>query len=673
MTDDALIATLPRATLRLQLNKDFTFAQARARIPYFAQLGISHLYLSPILTARAGSIHGYDVVDHSAINPELGGENEFRALVAALRAQHMGVIVDIVPNHMAVGGNDNRLWLDVLEWGAESRYADFFDIDWDVPDPALKNRLLAPFLGKPYGDALQAGEITLHFDATNGRFAFHYYDHYFPVAPQTYAQLLRFGGDILATQAQRFRSIQHERAGTRSSHFAEDCAALSEDVSRNDEINAALQALLQRFNGGGDVDKKSADKNAGQLLHQLLQRQHYRLASWRTAADEINWRRFFDVIQLAGIRVQAPAAFEIVHATTLRLYAEGLIDGVRVDHIDGLSYPRDYCHRLRTRLKRLTAARPLSAAAGQAYFIVEKILAPDERLPRDWRVDGTTGYSFMNEVGALLHDARGETTLADCWADLSGRADDFGVEMKRARRRILRDLLAAEFSACAYALHKIARDDIATRDWSLFSIRRTLAELLIQFPIYRTYADASGRSSADNEIMHNAIADALPECRPSDAALLDHIDNWLGREPPRHIASRLRRQARLRAIARFQQLSAPLAAKAVEDTAFYRYSKLLSRNEVGAIPTQFSLAPEEFHRELSRRAANFPRAMLATATHDHKRGEDLRARLAVLSEVPEVWREHVRQWREMNSRHKIEPREWPQAVDEYMLYQMLAG
>ncbi len=664
-----LIETLPRATARLQLNKQFTFEHARAQLSYLSQMGISHLYVSPILTARAGSMHGYDVVDHGSVNPELGGEVGLRSLVAELRRLGMGLIVDIVPNHMAVGGCDNRLWLDVLEWGMQSRYADFFDIDWDVPDPALKNRLLAPFLGKPYGETLRGGEITLKFDAESGRFAFHYYEHLFPLAPTSYSALLMLGGTALAGLVRQFSHPMQASGAKNVTYLAESCALLSEKVKQDPAIATALRSVLHAVNDG--------EKNQWRLMHELLQKQHYRLASWRTAADEINWRRFFDVIQLAGVRIQTPAAFEIVHATTLRLYAEGLIDGVRVDHIDGLAYPRDYCHRLRARLKRAGSGRPAEAARGPAYFIVEKILGPRERFPRDWRIDGTTGYSFMNEVGALLHDPSGETELANCWVDISGREDDFREEMKRARRRVLRDLLPAEFGACSYALHKIARQDIATRDWSLFSIRRTLAELLIQFPIYRTYADANGRSDADNEIMRKAVLDTTSVCRPSDIPLLEHMDAWLGREPPRDMPTRALRQVRLRAIARFQQLCAPLAAKAVEDTAFYRYSKLLSRNEVGAAPTQFAMSVEEFHAELSYRALHFPHAMLATATHDHKRGEDLRARLAILSEVPVAWRNHVKYWRDLNKQFKVTPlnsnEEWPQATDEYMLYQMLAG
>ena len=671
------LTAIPRSTLRLQLHKDFTFADAQARVPYFAQLGISHLYLSPILTARSGSMHGYDLVDHGTVNPELGGETGFRELVAVLREHNMGVIVDIVPNHMAVGNADNRLWLDVLEWGRNSRYANFFDIDWDVPDPVLKNRVLAPFLGKPYGDALREGELQLQFDGATGRFSVQYFEHKFPIAPNNYAQLLRLGGAELSGFSKRFRETTAQRISLRGDEFGQVCAELAASYSGGKLINsdqaldadpkiiAAIAALLTRFNEGDHA-----------LLHQLLERQHYRLSYWRNAADEINWRRFFDVIQLIGIRIQNPSAFEVVHATTFRLYAEGLIDGVRIDHIDGLSDPRTYCRRLRVRLKKLARERPPTAPGGPAYIIVEKILAPEERLPREWGVDGTTGYSFMNDVSALLHDPAGEPALTELWTELSGRSGDFDSENQRARRRILQELLAAEFNSCALALHRIARSDLHTRDWSLLAIRRVLQELLIQFPIYRTYADARGRSNADDQIMQQAIAAARVNCRAADTPLLELIGDWLGGEAPAS-ASAGSRATRLRAIARFQQLTSPLAAKSVEDTAFYRHGKLLSRNEVGSNPAVFANSPDEFHAESVHRARYFPAALLSTATHDHKRGEDLRARLAVLSEIPQQWAAAVHRWRKFNRELKTVDKNseqaWPLDADEYMLYQMLTG
>src|SRR5690606_9443530 len=352
---------VPRATMRLQLHKDFTFADAQAQVPYFAHLGISHLYLSPILTARSGSLHGYDVVDHSAVNPELGGEAGFRELVATSRQHNMGVLVDIVPNHMAIGGHDNRLWLDVLEWGRQSRYANFFDIDWKVPDPVLNNKILAPFLGDAYGDALAKGDIHLYFCAERGRFRVEYYEHHFPIAPHTYPQILRFGGGVLSAWGKSFRDADDQILRQRGDTFDSTCLDLARAYAQDSTIREAIDVLLSRFDGNTASGQR--------MLHQLLERQHYRLSNWRNAADEINWRRFFDVIHLIGIRIQETAAFEVVHATVFRLYAEGLIDGVRIDHIDGLADPKMYCRRLRARLNRLARERPAEAPLGRAYII----------------------------------------------------------------------------------------------------------------------------------------------------------------------------------------------------------------------------------------------------------------------------------------------------------------
>jgi (1->4)-alpha-D-glucan 1-alpha-D-glucosylmutase len=660
-------ASPPRATVRLQLHRGFDFDSARRQVPYFARLGISHLYLSPILTARAGSSHGYDTVDHRTVNPELGGEDGLRALVASLRAHAMGLIIDVVPNHMAVGRGDNAAWLDLLEWGPASRHADFFDVDWEVPDPALNHRLLAPFLGKPYGEALAAGELRLQFDADRGRFRVDYFDHRFPVAPDSYPWLLRAAhGERLTAWSRTLRQALRRGRATRGSRFDQACLQFAAEAVQADSMLAVeLRGLLASFD--------PADESGRQALHRLLEQQHYRLAWWRTAPDEINWRRFFDIIELAGLRIQQPAAFEVVHATLFRLYAEGLIDGMRIDHIDGLADPRSYCRQLRRRLDRLTRERP-DGLRTPPYIVVEKILAVDESLPADWQVDGSTGYSFMNEVGALLHDGRGEPGLTALWTEVAGSPRDFESEERAARRSIPQDLLASDFNACARALHAIARSDPATRDWTLFAIRRVLAELLVQLRVYRTYADARGRRPADAAVMAQAVADARPQCRAAERPLLELVDRWLGGQPPRDLPPPARR-ARLLAIGRFQQLSSPVAAKSVEDTVFYRHGRLLSRNEVGADPSQFALAPADFHAGCARRVRRFPRAMLATATHDHKRGEDLRARLAVLSERPDQWAAAVRRWQALNRRHHRDHqgRPAPDPVDEYMLYQTLLG
>lgn len=655
-----------RATFRLQLHKDFNFAAAQAQVPYLARLGISHLYLSPIHTPRAGSTHGYDVVDYGAVSAELGGEEGLRELVKTLRQHKMGLIVDLVPNHMAIGGHDNRAWLDLLEWGMQSHYANFFDVDWDVQDPALRRRVHAPFLGKSYGDVLADGDLKLKFNADEARFYVEYYDHHFPINPRHYSEILGYCGPSFETHSENFRQATASK-GRRESVVESAREVLTAAVKDQSQLLAQIEDGLKHYN--------SSDHRGRAALHRLLERQHYRLAWWRTASDEINWRRFFDILDLAGVRVQELPAFSIVHATTFYLYSEGLIDGVRIDHIDGLADPRTYCRRLRRVFNKLNHRRPADAPQGRAIIYVEKILARGERLSTEWQVDGDTGYAFMNEVGALLHHPAGEEPLGRAWTALTGQPHDFELEEKAARRRTVETILAADFNACALALHQIARSDIHTRDWSLMAIRRVLAEILVEFPVYRTYMDARGRSEDDAALMKTTLEAAKRRCLPSDRELVDYIDRWLGGEAPSSFRSIAARRARLRAIARFQQLSSPVAAKSVEDTAFYRYGHLLSRNEVGSSPTQFYLAADDFHSASKQRARRYPQCMLATATHDHKRGEDVRARLAVISEVPELWLMHVANWRQRNGHLKQEAEgvDMPDAADEYMLYQMLLG
>ncbi len=535
-----------------------------------------------------------------------------------------------------------------------------------MPDPTLRGRLLAPFLGKPYGEALEAGEIELQFDPRSASLYAAYYDHHFPLNAESCCRLLELGGAALAPLAQPFRDAAHGARGVRRQAFAKACESLAE-ASRDPAVAAALKDVLERH---------SPRAGAGHLLlHRLLERQHYRLAWWRSAPDEINWRRFFDVIDLAGLRVEEPAVFEAVHGTIFRLYEQGLIDGLRVDHVDGLADPRSYCRKLRQRLRKLAPRRPPATGQGSCYLVVEKILAPGEKLATDWRTDGTSGYVFMNQVGALLHDPAGETPLRRLWTGFSGQSGDFANEERSARRRIPQELLAAEFNACAHVLHRLARRDPATRDWSLGAIKRVLAELLVHFPVYRTYVDARGRSEADAQILLGVTTAAKRTCRPGEVALVDVMDGWLGGMPPRLARHGVERRARLRAIGRFQQLTSPVAAKSVEDTVLYRHGTLLSRNEVGADPRRFSISANAFHAACAERLARYPAAMLATATHDHKRGEDLRARLAVLSEMPQRWEETVWRWSGLNRALKpvIDGVQGPDATDEYMLYQMLVG
>jgi (1->4)-alpha-D-glucan 1-alpha-D-glucosylmutase len=569
--------SLPRATMRLQFHRGFTFADARPLAPYFASLGISHIYASPIMTARPGSPHGYDVVDPTRVNPELGGESELLRLADELRRHDLGLIVDIVPNHMAVGSG-NRWWTDVLARGRESRYAKYFDIDWDAPNSDLRGKLLLPVLGRPYGEAIENGEITLARCDDPSAFVVRYFDHVFPIA----------AGDL-----------------------------------------AADTAL-------GDFDPAAPQGRA--RLHELLERQHYRLAWWRLANDAINWRRFFDINELAALRVEDDEVFEAVHAAVLRLYADGVIDGLRIDHIDGLSQPEAYCRKLRARLNALDEKRPAHAQPGPAYLVVEKILARDEALPKTWLTDGTTGYDFMDQVSALQHDPAGEQPLTELWHCVSGRPADFASEEELARRQILEQSFSAQRDSVVESLYALAQSSLVTRDCSRAAIRRALTEILAHFSVYRIYARVDHASPLDRAILARAVGRARQTCLPGDQWLVTTLGAWLSGE--RFALDVLQN----RALARFQQLSAPLCAKAVEDTAFYRYGRLISRNDVGFDARRFACSAAEFHRKMKARAADFPHAMLATATHDHKRGEDVRARLAVLSELPQEWSRAVERW-----------------------------
>ncbi|MEX3678705.1 malto-oligosyltrehalose synthase [Paraburkholderia sp. BR14320] len=638
--------TVPRSTLRLQFHRGFTFDDAARHVEYFAALGISHLYASPITTAEPGSMHGYDTVDYTQVSAEYGGEAGLRRLVDKLRAHDMGLIADIVPNHMGVGGSSNAWWLDILEWGRHSAFARHFDVDWHSPDPALRGKVLLPTLGASYGDELVAGRIALHFAADSGRFYIGYGPHVFPVCPVDYAAILQ-GADRadLSALANRFHGLTTQPADQPRAAEARD--ALREFVAR--EGASAIEFVLETYS---PQDPVTRDR-----LHRLIERQHFRLAWWRTASDEVNWRRFFDISTLAAVRVERPEVFEAVHALIFRLYREGLIDGLRIDHIDGLAEPREYCQRLRQRLSELRDTAP--------YVVVEKILGRGEPLRDDWPVDGTTGYDFMSDVGALLHDPAGAEPLANTWAELTGRSARFADEAHAARRKILAENFSAELDRAARALHRIARDSLSTRDFTYPALRRVLTELVVHFPVYRMYPLGGLRSAADNVYFEQALAGARASLPRSDDATLERVNAWLGGSaeegPPARPGAQSQQQAqgggppphagssRRSAQTLFSQLTAPLAAKAIEDTACYRYGRLLSRNEVGSDPGEFALSVEQFHAGNLERAQRFPHAMLATATHDHKRGEDVRARLAVLSEIADEWGATLRAWSTLNA------------------------
>lgn len=564
---------IPRATLRLQFHRGFTFADARAHADWFAQLGVSHVYASPIGMARPGSMHGYDVIDPTVVNPELGGEEGLLALSTALRAVGLGLILDIVPNHMAADTR-NGWWRDVLRQGRASPHAAWFDVDWDTPDGGAA-KILLPALGRPLAEVIEAGELTVQSDE-QGRPELRYFENVLPLS-------------------------------------------------------------------AGSAEGRGS-------LANLLARQHYRLDSWRVAGDRINWRRFFDINELVCLRMERPDAFEAVHALPLRLYAEGVIDGLRIDHVDGLTDPAGYCRRLRERLDVISKEhrRP------RAWLVVEKILLKGETLPKGWSCDGTTGYDFMDEVSALQHDPAGEAVLAEAWTRLSGRPASFADEELMARREIVARSFSAQLEACAAAWQAILGDLIPRP-----TLRRVLAEFLAHVPVYRTYGADQTLSNRDAEILRDVARQAARSCLATDRWAVEPLLEAM-------VAPQSGPLGWARAIARFQQLSAPIAAKSVEDTGFYRYGRLLSRNDVGFDIETFSLGVEAFHGRMERRRADYPHTMLATATHDHKRGEDLRARLAVVSEFASEWAALLERWIDPAS-SKVTP------GDRAMLLQMIVG
>lgn len=565
---------IPRATYRLQFHKGFTFADAEAIVPYLDQLGISHIYASPITTAAPGSTHGYDVIDPTRINPELGGEEAFRSLVKALRSRDMGVIIDIVPNHMGVAGDTNPWWNDVLRHGQSSDYATIFDIDWS-------RRLVLPVLGTSLTQALEDGAIGLR--------------------------------------------REEERWW----------------ITAYDNVRFPIR----------DEDQEAPDQLP---LETLLARQHYRLAYWRTANDELNWRRFFAINELAGVRIEDPDVFERTHDLYLRLYADGLIDGVRVDHVDGLTDPLGYCRTLRGRLDG--SPRTPDAPSGPAWILIEKILGPHETLSQEWQVDGTSGYDFMEEVTAVLHDPAGAEPLSALWHEISGRSPDLQSEELLARQQLLAWQFTGQLEGCVDAFAAIAPEGM-TRSM----LRRAVERLQWVFPVYRTYGPDAPAS--DEPVRATVRERVQPHLPPGETATVDQILDWLAGGGPGQAAQKAE------AVRRFQQLSAPIAAKALEDTAFYRYGRLLSRNDVGFDAGVMALSPAAFHQRMRARAKHWPRAMLTTATHDHKRGEDTRARLAVLSEKPAHWRDVVAEWERIAAPYS----DGVDRGDRYMLFQSLLG
>lgn len=640
---------IPLATYRVQLRPGFGFADLAEVLDYLAELGISHVYSSPILQAVAGSTHGYDVVDPTLVNAELGGEEAFTRACQELRRRGLGLVLDIVPNHVAIGGRANPWWWDVLENGPSSRYASFFDVGWDPGGPGVRNKVLLPVLGDRYARVLEANEIRL--EREGGCFRIRYHEHIFPAAPGCLRTILapaveRCGSAKLAFLADAFGDLP-PAASTDPGNTARR--------HRDKEI---LRALLARLCGENTeaavaVDAVVAETNADpEALDRVLGQQNYRLAFWRVSSSELGYRRFFDITHLAGLRIEDDRVFAETHTLVLRWLLRGVLAGVRIDHIDGLLDPAQYLRRLRK-------------AAPEAWIVVEKILGPEERLPQAWPVAGTTGYDFLNLVNSLLVDPDGEGPLTTFYAEFTGRPVDYAALVREKKHQVLREVLGGELNRLVAMLAQICERHRRSRDYTREDLDATLRELVACFPVYRSYVCPGPDGVGESDIRY--VSESVESARRSrpelDPDLLEFVRELL----LLRIDGNMERELALR----FQQLTGPAMAKGVEDTAFYCFNRLVSLNEVGGDPGRFGRGVEEFHRACQEMQTRRPHGMLATSTHDTKRSEDVRARINLLPEIPEHWRAAVLRWSTINARHRIG--DSPDRNAEYLLYQTLVG
>jgi len=652
----------PRATYRLQFHKDFTFDDAVRIVPYLARLGVTHVYSSPIHAARPGSTHGYDIVDHAAINPELGGEEGFRRLSDALKAHGLYLLLDIVPNHMGIGGESNRWWLSVLEWGLLSPFADAFDIDWERP--GAQGKLIIPSLGSLYGEALEKGELKLTFDAEEGSFSVWHWEHRFPICPTTFPIVLdpalavlddpKQAGTLVAL-AERLRTLGDqaptEDPAALPEHGEELKRRLAEAVASEAALGNAIDRSLAVINGTPGVPESF---NA---LHRLLEAQPYRLVYWRAASSDINYRRFFEVNDLAGLRVEIPKIFDRSHELVFRLIEEGRIHGLRIDHIDGLADPEGY-------------VRALQRKVGPGFYIVvEKILEPGEEL-RPWPIAGTSGYDALNLIDGVLVDTDAGGTFERIYREASNLSGSYDALLHEAKTGITENSFASELGVLVSNIKKIADADRRTRDYTAFALRQALVDIITAFPVYRSYLGEGEPAAEDLALIETTVESAKRLSPLPDRTVHDFIAAvLLGRSHPVDPAD-IKRFRRM-----FQQLTGPVMAKSLEDTLFYRYARLIALNEVGGDPGHFGLPLAEFHGINEERASAWPHAMIATTTHDTKRGEDARGRLLALSEMPEQWEETLDLWREVASAHLSECNgaQAPDANDQMILLQSLLG
>lgn len=633
---------------RLQLHSEFTFDDAAAAAGYLKKLGISHVYCSPYLQAAKGSRHGYDVVDHQRVNAEIGGEEGHAQFSAALKELGMGQVLDIVPNHMATG-QENSYWWDVLENGPSSRFATWFDIDWNSPEVKLHNKILIPVLGGQYGKVLSAGELLIEYDG--GSFRVRYFDHLLPLSPRSLSIPLSMAASYIDAPTLGFIAGSLARLPLPESSEDEAVAARHRDKK-------VLYELLRRFCEETPGSTEAITQAVNELnrnhdaLDTILDLQNYRLAYWRTADQELGYRRFFDINTLIGLRVERPRVFTATHARILDWLRTGVIDGVRVDHPDGLRDPQEYFARLR-------------AAAPDAWILAEKILQPSEVLRASWPIDGTTGYDFLNACNEVLVDAQGLGEIDKIYREFTGKSEDFETLVHSKKLDVEHDALGSDVNRLAHLFVEICENNRDRRDYTRAEIRRAIREVAAGFTIYRTYVAPQRDEIADEDIsaINEAVSVAKSRRTDVDPGLFDFIRDVL--------TLRARGELETEFVYRFQQFTSPVMAKGVEDTAFYCFNRMVGLNEVGGSPERNGMTLDEFHAFCDRSHMLYPQTMNTLSTHDTKRSDDVRARLAVLSEIPAPWRAALRRWSRMN--RLFGTGEFPDRNTEYFLYQTLIG
>ena len=683
MTDERL-PRIPICTYRLQFNRWFTFAQARAIVPYLHALGVSDVYASPYFQANPESLHGYDIADHNRLNTAIGPRKDYDAWIAQLQAHGMGQVLDFVPNHVGISDERNAWWMDVLENGPSSRYAAYFDIDWEPRKSDLRNKVLLPILSDQYGRVLERGELHVHFE--EGTLYLLYAGRRLPIAPGTYRHILEIALQNLAEYKEEDFYAELQSIITALEYLPKrtesDPKRIAERVREKEiikrrlerrcaeapQVQQAIEKALAQINGNPG-DPRSFDK-----LDELLNAQSYRLAFWRVAAEEINYRRFFDVNDLAAIRVELPKVFDAVHRLILELVSVGAVSGLRIDHPDGLYLPREYFSKLQQRCaKMLGIGLPRDGRA--IYMVAEKILTESEMLRKAWLVHGTTGYDFANQVIQLLVDPSAETAITKTFHRFIGHSVPFGHLVYAKKLLVMKFALANDVDVLGNMLDRLSEQNRWYRDFTLEALSRTVRETIACFPIYRTYVEPGQPvAEEDRQIVERAIAAAKRRNPAMEESIFDFLrDVLLLRSPQDLDASG--RSAHAQFVLKFQQTTGPVMAKGLEDTVFYIYNRLAALNEVGGAPQEFGLTTESFHERSRDRQRDWPATLLATSTHDTKRSEDVRARMVAISEIPELWRRWLQRWGAANRRWKrmVNDLEAPDGNEEYLLYQTLLG